>query len=84
MKKFLRVLPLLLLAAVYMQQPLRSEPPQKVSDLMRKKLTNSQKVLEGIALEDFNKIPGKFSDFSTSGLTYEVKSGPQTHDLELE
>jgi hypothetical protein len=34
----------------------RGAEPKKVSDLMRKKLTHAQKVLEGIALNDFNKI----------------------------
>jgi hypothetical protein len=33
--------------------------------------------------EDFNKIPTKYTDFDTSGLTYEVKSGTQTHDIDL-
>ena len=32
------------------------DPPKKVSDLMRKKLQNSQKVLEGIAVNDFKMI----------------------------
>lgn len=34
-------------------------------------------------LEDFNKIPGKFNDFTTSGLSYDVKSGQQTYDIDL-
>jgi hypothetical protein len=33
--------------------------------------------------DDFNKIPTKYTDFTSSGLTYEVKSGSQTHDIEL-
>ena len=33
-----------------------SEKPNKVSDFMRLKLQHSQKVLEGIALEDFDEI----------------------------
>lgn len=33
--------------------------------------------------EDYSKIPSKYSDFSTSGLTYEIKSGTQTHNIEL-
>src|SRR5438045_1791762 len=32
------------------------DEPKKVSDLMRKKLENAQKVLEGIALSDFKKV----------------------------
>jgi hypothetical protein len=34
----------------------RGVEPKKVSELMRKKLEYAQKVLEGIALNDFNKI----------------------------
>jgi hypothetical protein len=37
------------------------EPPKKVRDLMRKKLVNSQKVLEGIAVNDF-KLIAKHAD----------------------
>ena len=31
----------------------------------------------------YRQIPEKYYDPSTSGLTYTVKSGPQTHDIEL-
>ncbi len=34
--------------------------------------------------EDFNKIPSKYGDFSTSGLTIDVKGGSQSHDINLE
>jgi hypothetical protein len=37
------------------------EEPTKVNDLMQKKLLQSQKVLEGIALNDFDKI-GKHAE----------------------
>ena len=33
--------------------------------------------------EDFNKIPTKYGDFGLSGLTYEVKTGSQTHNIDL-
>jgi hypothetical protein len=33
--------------------------------------------------EDFNRIPARFSDPSTSGLAYEVEPGNQTHNLDL-
>jgi len=33
--------------------------------------------------EDFNKIPGKYNDFSTSGLTLDVKPGSQTYNIDL-
>jgi len=33
--------------------------------------------------EDYSKIPSKYSDFNTSGLTYEVKSGAHTYNIEL-
>jgi hypothetical protein len=38
------------------EQKTADEPPKKVRDLMRKKLENSQKVLEGIAVNDFKMI----------------------------
>ncbi len=34
----------------------RSEPPNNVRDFMRAKLSHSQKVLEGLAIEDFDEI----------------------------
>ena len=34
----------------------RAAPPDKVQELMRRKLTQSQKVLEGIAVQDFDLI----------------------------
>jgi hypothetical protein len=34
----------------------QGKEPQKVSDLMRKKLDHAQKILEGMALNDFGKI----------------------------
>ena len=33
--------------------------------------------------EDFDKIPRKYFDPEQSGLTYEVKSGAQTYDIDL-
>ena len=39
----------------------REEPPKKVRDLMHKKLENSQKILEGIAVNDF-KLIAKHAD----------------------
>ncbi len=33
--------------------------------------------------DDFSKVPAKYNDFDKSGLTYEVKSGKQTYDIEL-
>lgn len=33
--------------------------------------------------DDFNKVPTKYTDPNTSGLTYEVKSGSQSYDIEL-
>ena len=42
----------------YGDEPKRTtdEPAKKVQDLMRKKLENSQKILEGIAINDFKLI----------------------------
>ena len=33
--------------------------------------------------EDFDLIPTKYTDFTTSGLSYDVKSGENKHDIEL-
>jgi hypothetical protein len=33
--------------------------------------------------EDFNRIPARFNDPTTSGLAYEVGSGSQTHNIDL-
>ncbi len=56
-----RVTSLLLVAALAAGMPVLAghggEPPKaKIGELMRKKLAQSQKVLEGIALSDFDKI----------------------------
>lgn len=46
-----------------MKEPKKLDPaiPKELSDLMRRKLENSQKVLEGIVLNDFGRI-AKHSD----------------------
>ena len=31
----------------------------------------------------FNKIPDKYSDFNGSGLTFDVKKGPNSYDIDL-
>ena len=38
------------------EQKSADDPPKKVRDLMHKKLENSQKILEGIAINDFKLI----------------------------
>jgi hypothetical protein len=38
------------------EQKTADDPPKKVRDLMHKKLENSQKILEGIAINDFKLI----------------------------
>jgi hypothetical protein len=57
----------------------RGVEPKKVSDLMRKKLTHAQKVLEGIALNDFNKIAeqaGELIEVSKAAEWRVVKTPP--------
>jgi len=49
-------LPALLVAALVFALSGHAEEPSKVNTLMRKKLEHSQKILEGIALNDFDKI----------------------------
>jgi hypothetical protein len=56
-----RILSLVVTAAVAFAPPLlaghgQERPKGKAAELMRKKLQQSQQVLEGIALNDFNKI----------------------------
>src|ERR1700758_3417083 len=43
-------------AAAMLITAARSEPPNNVRDFMRVKLAHSQKVLEGLATEDFDEI----------------------------
>ena len=43
------------------EQKTADDPPKKVRDLMHKKLENSQKILEGIAINDF-KLIAKHAD----------------------
>ncbi len=43
-------------AATMLITAARSEPPNNVRDFMRVKLAHSQKVLEGLATEDFDEI----------------------------
>jgi hypothetical protein len=55
------VLSLLVIASLAFASPLlaghaRQSPQTKVAELMRKKLQQSQKVLEGLVLNDFDKI----------------------------
>jgi hypothetical protein len=59
-----RNLPFVLTAVLALGLPLVSghaDDPQAVKALMKRKLENAQKVLEGVALNDFDKI-GKHAD----------------------
>jgi hypothetical protein len=42
----------------------RGAPPKTAADLMKKKLAQSQKVLEGLALQDFDKIASHAEELS--------------------
>jgi hypothetical protein len=59
------------------------QEPQKVSELMRKKLVHAQKVLEGLATNDFEKITNSSQELmliSKSAEWYVVK----TPDYEMQ
>jgi hypothetical protein len=38
----------------------------------------------GMPVAKFTPVPVKYVDAETSGLTYQVKRGPQTHNIELD
>jgi hypothetical protein len=56
MKRVLLVVAMVCSLAVAWQVRSSGQQPPKVADLMRKKLAHSQKVLEGIALNNFDEI----------------------------
>lgn len=75
--------------ALLMGLPLLSGHAQdkKIADLMHKKLENSQKVLEGIALQDFDKI-GRGADeliLISKAVEWRVIKSPQyeMHSLDF-
>src|SRR5262249_28775793 len=55
------------------------EPSPKVADLMRKKLTHAQKVLEGIALNNFDQIGRSAEELIliSKGAEWRVINSPQ-------
>lgn len=57
----------------------RAAPPADLSDFMRVKLKNSQEVLEGLVLGDFDKIAKNAQDMSLLSLaeTWQVLETPQ-------
>jgi hypothetical protein len=53
------------------------KPPGEMPEGARKLMEGSAQAQKGI------KIPEKYGDAAKSGLTYTVKSGKQTHDIDL-
>jgi hypothetical protein len=56
MKKVLRILALCGLGVVLIPMAGQGDEPDKLKDLMKRKLKSAQKVLEGIAMKDFDLI----------------------------
>jgi hypothetical protein len=56
MKRALLIVAVVCLSAAVLHLRSSAQDPPKVSDLMRKKLGHSQKILEGIALNNFDQI----------------------------
>ena len=59
--------------------PARTEPPTHVKDFMRLKLEHSQKVLEGLATEDFEAIARHSREMSllSQATTWQVLQGSE-------
>jgi hypothetical protein len=75
--KFFAAIPLVF--AVLASMGGQGGEPRKVSDLMRQKLDRAQKVLEGIALNDFDKIEKNAEDLMliSKALEWQVLKTPR-------
>lgn len=67
-------------------QTARAEESDKVAIFMRAKLEHSQKVLEGLSLEDFDKIAKHAQEMSllSQASTWQVLQTPEYHDRSVE
>ncbi len=72
-------LALVLIAGLIFALPGDTAPPNQVSDFMRLKLDHSQKVLEGIVLENFPLIEKQAQDLSllSQAATWQVLQTPE-------
>ena len=63
-----------------------SQESDKVAIFMRAKLEHSQKVLEGLTLEDFDKIAKHAQEMSllSQAATWQVLQTPEYHDRSVE
>jgi hypothetical protein len=63
----------------------RRERPKEENTIRQKKLAEVEKVQppQGPLKGRYVQIPKNYTDPTTSGLTYTVKPGSQTHDIEL-
>ncbi len=66
-------------------QPPPRERPKEEKTVRQKKVAEVQQDLppQGPVKGYYVEIPRSYADPTTSGLTYTVKPGPQTHDIEL-
>ena len=64
----------------------RAQEPNKVSEFMRAKLVHSQKVLEGLAMENFDQITKNAQDLSllSQAATWQVLQTPEYRDRSTE
>src|SRR5262249_4035335 len=73
MKRVLLIAVLVCLVAVPLQVRSSGQQPPKIADLMRKKLGHSQKVLEGIAMNNFDEISRSAEELILISKTVEWK-----------
>ena len=67
-------------------QAIHAQDADKVAVFMRGKLEHSQKVLEGLALEDYDKIAKNAQEMSllSQASTWQVLQTPEYHDRSVE
>ncbi|MBX7168395.1 MAG: hypothetical protein K1X74_18815 [Pirellulales bacterium] len=88
MKRLLIVaIPCLCVVVLGFALPARSEPNQQVNEFMRKKLAQSQQVLEGLAVEDFSLIASGAKEMGviSQAASWQVLQTPEyvQHSLEF-
>lgn len=79
MKRHILLLGIAVLAFVASIQPGRSQPPNQVGDFMRAKLTHANKVLEGLAVEDYDLVAKHSQEISllSQAATWRVLQTPE-------
>ncbi len=72
--------------AAMLWQPASAQESDKVAIFMKAKLEHSQKVLEGLTMEDFDKIAKNAQEMSllSQASTWQVLQTPEYHDRSVE